>query len=469
MSEFYICFDFASVSMHEIFYNGIWRMDWGFDNPNKTATLIVELMIAIWGMAFIWKRGFWVALAFFLPLGACLIHTMSRGGMIALAGGLAVVILFAPRPWHKCRVATLIATVIFFSFFAFYMQALNRYSHGVFVNDKSISNRILLWQAAPIMMADAPGGWGHGCSGLAFMRWYQPISEQAEYRTLVNSHLTWLVEFGWMFRFFYFFSWSIVFGVCRPTMDKAWYAVATGIWITFGMASFFSSVAESPYLWIVPTLSFLIVVVDRARTKNYPKFTMLFLVSFIALLLCLAINITGAGRSGIRKEKERVVIGTSSPSIWLVVDEEILGKYGFAKSLRQYMSNPIFRRSSISVVNSLEDIPDALSEPTIVIISGSIGTIGIQKLSQIMVNNSGVRLILLSPQFSPSELGENIDMDGVSSVFYGEFSKSEFITTWKQTGKFHSICGIGDYIADWPSIILNCHEIQFFKADLILK
>jgi hypothetical protein len=70
--------------MNDIFFNGTWRMDWGFGNPNKTAAFIAILMIAVWILAYIHKWGFWIALVAFTGLGICLIHTMSRGGLVAL-------------------------------------------------------------------------------------------------------------------------------------------------------------------------------------------------------------------------------------------------------------------------------------------------------------------------------------------------------------------------------------------------
>jgi hypothetical protein len=36
----------------EIFFNGVWRMDWGLGNPNKTAAVIALLMIAVWALAY---------------------------------------------------------------------------------------------------------------------------------------------------------------------------------------------------------------------------------------------------------------------------------------------------------------------------------------------------------------------------------------------------------------------------------
>ena len=73
--------------MDELYFNGIWRMDWGLGNPNKTAALIAILMVAVWGLAYVRKWGFWVAITLFMALGGCLVHTFSRGGLIAAGLG----------------------------------------------------------------------------------------------------------------------------------------------------------------------------------------------------------------------------------------------------------------------------------------------------------------------------------------------------------------------------------------------
>ena len=80
--------------MQEFFYQGIKRLDWGFGNPNITAGLIATLLMAVWGLAFIHRWGFWPALLGFTTLGVCLIQTVSRGGLVAaILGGFVLGVL----------------------------------------------------------------------------------------------------------------------------------------------------------------------------------------------------------------------------------------------------------------------------------------------------------------------------------------------------------------------------------------
>ena len=257
--------------MEDIFFNGIWRMDWGLGNPNKTAALIVELMVAVWGLAYVRKRGFWVAFIFFIILAGCLIHTFSRGGLIAAFTGLITLIAFMQKPWPLKKYVAIGIAVLLMIVFILYLNAHERYGQGVFQKDRSISNRAELWKVAPVMMVDAPNGWGIGNAGKAFMRWYQPADRNEQYRTLVNSHLTWLVEFAWPLRFLYLFAWAAVFLICFPTKKSHWYAVPLGIWLSFCTAAFFSSVAESIWLWILPCLSLAAVIGNRLRIMEWPR------------------------------------------------------------------------------------------------------------------------------------------------------------------------------------------------------
>src|SRR5436190_512549 len=114
-----------------IFFNSVWRMDWGLGNPNKTAALIALLMIAVWGLAYLRRGGFWAALALFTGLGICLMHTMSRGGLIAALLGTLPLLYFAKKPWPKTRIWGLIAAAWIIVGTTLYWNTASRYTQGV--------------------------------------------------------------------------------------------------------------------------------------------------------------------------------------------------------------------------------------------------------------------------------------------------------------------------------------------------
>lgn len=438
--------------MEEIVFNGIWRMDWGFGNPNKTAALIAELMVAVWVFEYARKRGFWLALGLFTVLDGCLVHTFSRGGLIAAFSGLIALIAFVPRPWPLTKVMAVGFSLLVIGAYAFHLNAHERYAQGLMEEDRSITHRMELWRGTPAMMVDAPKGWGIGNSGKAFIRWYQPAERNECYRTLVNSHLTWLVELGWPLRFLYLFAWMSVFLLCLPTKKARWYAVPFGVWLAFGIAAFFSSVAESIWLWIVPCLSLAAVLGNRLRTMQWPRPVAWVVPAGVTFLLCISFLLIGKGGMEIRGSKDRVIIGKNDvPFVWLVVDERTLGAYGFAKSLREYLAEHPTDRS-IGIVQSLASLPENLSEAT-VIVAGSPEGWNQRKMRQLA--SYALRLILLSPGYYPQECGISFNEKSSLEVIFGEFSQSPFLMAWEQTGKVRRIAGAGDFFPSWSENVFE--------------
>ncbi len=291
-----------SLVMEGIFFNGIWRMDWGLGNPNKTAALIAILMVAVWGLAYLRRWGFWLALVMFSGLGICLVHTFSRGGIVAAFFGLFPLVLVVWRPWPWSRIIGIVVSIWIIVAALIFLQAHKRYGQGVATEDRSISNRFEIWKAAPTMMADAPGGWGMGQSGRAYMNWYQPLDNNESYRTLVNSHLTWLVELGWIGRFLYLTGWFAVFVLCFPSAQARWMAVPFGIWVAFFVGAFFSSVAESICLWVVPVLALTAVLVWRIRHRVWLG-AKSWLLPPLAAAACLSLVVASGRGSPIRKKR----------------------------------------------------------------------------------------------------------------------------------------------------------------------
>jgi hypothetical protein len=97
--------------MDEAISQGWGRMDWGFGNPNKTAALIVLLMLAVWVLPYARKWSFWISLFAFVALGICLVLTESRGGIVGLMVGGIFLVAWAPRPFPRAKtVAVFVAS-----------------------------------------------------------------------------------------------------------------------------------------------------------------------------------------------------------------------------------------------------------------------------------------------------------------------------------------------------------------------
>ena len=352
---------------------------------------------------------------------------------------------------HGAKAAAIGVSVLVLTAFSFKLNAHERFGQGVTVEDRSITNRLELWKATPAMMVDAPGGWGIGNSGNAFMRWYQPTQRTERYRTLVNSHLTWLVEIGWPLRFLYVFAWGAVCMLCLPTTEVRWYAVPLGIWFSFGVAAFFSSVAENVWLWIIPWLSLAAVLLNRLGTMRWPRPLAWGVPVCLASLFCVCVWFAGHRRTEISGSKDLVVVDKNAPLVWLVVDERILGGHGYAKSLREHFAeNP--NDEGVGVVQSLASLPVNLSGKTVVV-AGSPEGRNQEKIQELASMAS--RLILLSPSYYPHEIGKIIETTNAIEVFFGEFSQSPFLAAWEQTGKVRRIAGVGDFFPNWISIVFG--------------
>ncbi len=235
-----------------------WRM--GYSSPNKGGFLCAELALVALCVAFLCGRRKW--LAAIGALGACaafyaLLMTGSRSALVALAVGAAVVAVCRFRAhfsWKRLSIS-LGVLAVGAGILVLSGQAERFTTKLVDAQGASDAFRINVWKTAPRMMIDSPCGWGLGNSGVAYTCWYQPPTEFKVIRTLVNSHLTWLVEFGWFGRFAYL---TLVVGVCLFLLVAAWRGanpLPAALMCSFATAGLFNSVMEAPTLWILPVLS----------------------------------------------------------------------------------------------------------------------------------------------------------------------------------------------------------------------
>jgi len=435
--------------MQDYYYNGIWRMDWGLGNPNKTAALVAMLMVAVWSFAYIRRWLFWLSLVLFTGLGISLIHTFSRGGVVAFLFGLTPLIYFALRPWPKCKIIGCIVSIGLILGVSIYLDATGRYEEGLTTEDRSITNRLAIWRVAPKMMIDAPYGWGIGNSGKSYMEWYQPLDHIEQYRTLVNSHLTWLVEFNWPSRFLYISSWIIIFFICWPNEGVRPLSIALGIWIAFAVGAAFSSVAESPWLWILPLISLSAALVIRFQCKLWPDLKMwglLFVGAGVSMFVLVALGTTSSGMD-IHAVNGCTILGAKKPTVWILIDDKIMGQ-NYGHILRQYLSSS-GSTYSIGIADSDAALPTLTGKT--VVLAGSI--YDMEKLRQILP--AAQRIILLNPTFFPQQVGLEKQESRNILVVYGEFTQSPSVNRWASCSNIKRIVGVGDFLPQWPRIVFD--------------
>jgi hypothetical protein len=302
------------------------------------------------------------------------------------------------------------------------------------------------------MIRDAPNGWGLGKSGEAYMQWYQPISRGEGYRTLVNSHLTWLVELNWWGRRAYLLSWVAIPILLWPRSDHRWFSIPLGIWIAFGICASFSSVAEAPLLWIIPILALVSALVVRFRRRLWPEpYFWLWggLASSIIMATIFLRETLLTTSSNIHCPHEGVVtLGTPSPKIWIVApNRSVLGEHFGHEARRGYEANPVYRQTGLGIVTLLKDAP---ANQTLVF-SGQV------PLSLAALRPT--QIILINPKPISTDLFQALLANPSITVVVGEFSRNK--DYWSQQSRDHPnikvqlVVGSEEYIPNWTQEIAN--------------
>jgi hypothetical protein len=452
-------------SLTTIFPLAMRRLDVGFQNPNKTAALVAAVLVLLWLIPLCKLPAFcehcpkrreglwWLALAGSLALGIALLFTGSRGGVVAAGAGLAAIFVFA-RPVSVasvCRPKLFGIAVVFLVWFlvALFLPQTERFSPTHTVGDASVWNRWLIWKNVPAMLAAAPDGWGIGNSGKVFMTWYQPAENFEVYRTLVNSHATWLVEFGWAGRLLYLAGWGFA-------LSFAWPAGAGGsrlspvpfaALVVFACASFFSSVAEEWVLWCPVVFALLCVVVLRLANKQWSPAKALFLRTiFLPALLVLFVGVCHVGN----------LVSIGAMDVGRVV--RFHGGAGettvlFGKDAKEDVRS--LRAAWFSQKNPCSILWTGEAEKAVVAENGTFVLCGKWDAETMRTPAAKAgKIILFSPSFLPEELPPREGREVI--VYFGEFftlSNRALCAAWKAAAQCRIIPASADYIENWTELI----------------
>jgi len=300
------------------------------------------------------------------------------------------------------------------------------------------------------MMLDAPGGWGIGKSGTAWMQWYQPLDHHEIYRTLVNSHLTWLTEFGWSFRFFYIFAWIAIFLLCWPTREASWMAVCFGSWLAFAVGAFFSSVAESGWLWIAPAAALLVIISYRVRRCQWPQKQYWLIPLGGTAFACIVLFIIGSAQSSlVHKSEGRIVFGRGSPNTWILVDTKIIGKT-YGRALREYAkTNPLI---CAGFAEDALQLPDMSGKE--LVMTGK--PLHYKETAEVF--KSAASVMLINPGFFPAEIEKPAATN--LTLLMGEFSQSPAREAWGKLFNAQLLSGVGDFLPNWPSKVFSNNQMR---------
>lgn len=217
----------------EFTYEGLVRYGFGFYNPNHAAAFICAILPFAWIALF--QRACWQKILgglLSVILLFALAFTYSRAGVLVfILEALAFAFYFGKKYWK-----------VFFGIGAVLILSLLISSAvGRFAFDASASNRIDIWLAGLKLFLGNPLGVGLGNSGEIASAFLLP--EDIEIRSLVNSHLTLLCEFGfivgalWISLIFY----AIKYGYCQMANPLKFAALVSfcGLVVSSGISSVF--------------------------------------------------------------------------------------------------------------------------------------------------------------------------------------------------------------------------------------
>jgi hypothetical protein len=268
----------------EYFYNGNLRWTWHWENPNAWAVFLTCILPWIWWLENVWRRkqprhmrghmgtatlclieaGVWFLLA----------KTYSRGGFASAACAVLLFFLLRHDAFPRMRrYVHIAARLLLLAVLCFAAGGAGRIAPGHIVQDKSVLNRMELWQGALKMLNDSPfQGWGHGNSGMAYINWYQPLDATERPIGLVNSYLEVAVEHGIHWLFFV----TALFGVLLCIViaqRKHGRSIAAGACLVAWMTgNVWSSLWTDVLLWVIPGISmFLILAAGFHMRASWPK------------------------------------------------------------------------------------------------------------------------------------------------------------------------------------------------------
>ena len=448
---------------HPFYYKGLPRWDFGLDNPNKAAAILACLLIVLLGLSLKsgktgqtcfatfhrWARWCYGLLA--AVVGFALVHTFSRGGLVAALAGAGVLLLGSWKKPGKLRrwIPALLAALVIAGV-ALWTGFSGRMARSTPSADASVGNRLAIWRNVPAMMVDAPGGWGHGNAGDAYMGWYQPLSSHLRYRTLVNSHFTWLVEMGWMGRIGYVCGLAFLFAMGIVRLRVRGDPIPLAVLTSFTTSAFFSSVAEEWLVCVIP----LILTLPALKSFVFDATMRMRWISVAAALLAGGTLLGAAAVAGTACRSEdaiplrkspgtmRIVVGDGTPSSWVVCDPAAMGGPAFGRLLRDFAQTPEGRGHVYGLADDLATVPGDVRR---LALCGKAANIKSDALSR-FVDLSDVRVI--APKKPQEWLAARAQMPYIR-VFCGEFAAN---CPEEDVDGLTVIMGAADYLPNWPRL-----------------
>lgn len=403
----------------EIEAQNIWHADgrvkFGFINPNYAAAFLGSLVFLLLPLATC-RRGIpfrivgWLGV---LGVVGCVVATGSRGGLLAVVAGSVVYLGFVYRSFLTLRrilIAFGVVALLLGTLMALHVG--DRFTRRMFKMDQSNSERMVLWSAAPRMIAEAPWGWGRGKSGIAYCNWYQGLERTRKVRGMINSHLTILVESGWPLRFVYVFAWVAFLLTSLRVACSGRNPLALATCVFFAVAATFNSVMVSPASWVVPVLVACWHVGQQVRLRTGIPYRDLLVAAGMALAILGIVEIFGLRASrraegpAIHGDSGIAYVNGSRPEVWYVEDGHVLegGHLGcMGKEVR--MACLAREMPALAFTRDVERVPSGVEK---LVLAGKAGETYLADWRKGRTGAPPKELVFLSPPFTAELVPESL-------------------------------------------------------------
>ena len=358
----------------DIWSRGEYRLRLWLENPNVTAVLFAQL--ALCGLAMLLATGRGVKALGFLVSAAgivCLLLTKSRGGLLAFAAGAAVLGGLRLRSLLNVKFLAVAGVLIIVAVAGVLAAGSGARFTSEFLKQDQSNSRLAIWSEVPRMMVDAPGGWGAGQSGRAYVDWYQKDST-CLLKNMISSHVTKMVEWGWAGRFVYIFAWFCVIALCALYSVRGGTPLACSLWTVLCVAAWLNPVLESFEPWVMPVAASLLLLAGCRRYAGRPAVAMIVLSAIAAVSSLVAVGFVGARSSKstdvcVRADGGAVIVCAGeerAPSTWIVDDDYTLhGGYWWrlGRDVRAYVGEA---STSVGFSRMLDDVPSKVGRLVLV-------------------------------------------------------------------------------------------------------
>ena len=309
--------------------NDIWsksgRLRLWFKNPNHAGILVAQLALLFFGAVLSRRHAALRIAASLLFLGAfvAMLITASRAALLVLGCGAAVMSVLRFRRRISVRVGLVAGAVLAVAVVAMMLSPMGaRFGAGALVDPQ----RAQIWRAAPRMMADAPAGWGFGCSGRAFVEWYQQDSTFLV-ANLISSHLTLMAELGWCGRFAYVFLWLLLLGALFKPAKESGEATAFGLVLTLALSAFLHPSLSRAELFVLPVALAAVRLAASVRAGAKCGWAPVVRAASVALGVCFLVFAAGAvdvACPAIAGSRGRAVVNGRNPKVCVLDDDYAL-------------------------------------------------------------------------------------------------------------------------------------------------